>query len=114
MNMGRSKLDFDLQKYSDNSLDSKSMTSMIPSRRRKEIIDKFSFFTNRVATEYLNREDGVLFFQRYPDENRSIALYEGLSIDKAEKITREIYRNNPKIVEWAPSEIIDRRERLGL
>ncbi len=69
------ELDSELQKYSDHSLDTRDMTFLIPSRRRKEIVDRFSSFTYRVATEFLNREDGMLFLEQYPDVYSSETLY---------------------------------------
>ncbi len=56
--------------------------SLLSPREQYTLLQVFAESNQKVAREYLGREDGVLFFERVPDPEDPWTPYEGLTVEK--------------------------------
>jgi hypothetical protein len=56
--------------------------SLLSPRERLDIVKFFDESNQKVAREYLGREDGKLFYEPWPDPNEPWEPYEGLTVEK--------------------------------
>lgn len=76
-------------------------SSILSPSDRLEILKRFENTNERIAREYLGREDGVLFYDRVPDGQESWAMPE-LPDQVFQEITDYIKENDEKVFELLP------------
>lgn len=52
---------------------------------------------NYIAKKYLNREDGILFYEKPPRIDQELSKFEELRLDKAIEITKYLYDKEPNL-----------------
>jgi hypothetical protein len=66
---------------------------------RREIIAKYEPSNKRIAIEYLNRADGILFYEELPQQDDIWEEYNGLKLEKALPILMQIIMKQQKMIE---------------
>jgi hypothetical protein len=67
--------------------------NLLSPHERLEIIQSFNESNQRVAREYLGREEGKLFYEALPDPDEPWEPYEGLTVEKVVPIFAQIIYN---------------------
>jgi hypothetical protein len=70
---------------------------LFPPSKCLEILTDCEKVNSKIAREYLNREDGRLFFEPLPDPDEPWVPYPGLSKENAEEIVDFLFDKNPKL-----------------
>jgi hypothetical protein len=97
----------------DNSTTNSFSTNknLISPKIRYDAYIKNEAFYNRLATEYLNRLDGKLFYDPPPDPSEFWEPYNGLQEEEAQRITKFLHHNYPGLVRSIHKELIAIRNR---
>ena len=61
--------------------------------QRIQIIEKYQKQNENVAREYLDREDGILFYDEPPSLNEPWAPYPGINEESQKRIERHLNKN---------------------
>jgi hypothetical protein len=71
----------------------------ISPQKRREIIAKYEPSNRKIAIEYLNRPDGILFYEDLPTQDDKWEEYNGLKLEKALPILMQIIMKQQKMIE---------------
>jgi hypothetical protein len=84
------------QEYKKADFDS---YGFISPQKRREIIAKYEQSNRKIAIEYLNRADGILFYEELPQQDDEWEEYNGLKLEKALPILMQIIMKQQKMIE---------------
>jgi hypothetical protein len=84
------------QKYRKGKYDTYGFLSP---QMRREIIAKYEPSNRKIAIEYLNRADGILFYEEPPQNDDNWEEYHGLELETALPILMQIIMKQQKMIE---------------
>lgn len=84
----------------------------LPPARRRQILTLCADFNAKVAREFLQRPDGVLFHEPWPDEDAPFTPYDGMTLDKAVPIFLYVLMKQHQEIAWLRSQVVDRPGRI--
>ncbi len=70
--------------------------SLISPGKQIEILENYESSNQIIAKDYLNRENGVLFFEKYPDTRRPWEPFEPINLKQFIPLVMEILTNQEK------------------
>lgn len=71
----------------------------ISPQKRREIIERYDLSNKKIAKEYLNRSDEILFYEELPGQDDNWEEYTGLKLERALPILMQIIMNQQKMIE---------------
>jgi hypothetical protein len=87
---------YSLKKQSEKK-PSQRKHNLFPPSKCLEILNDCEKVNTKIAREYLGREDGRLFFDPLPDEDKAWEPYPGLSEETAEEIVNFLFDKNAQL-----------------
>lgn len=81
---------------------------------RLAVIERYSGLNSRIATEYLGREDGRLFYDPLPSLHDEWKPYPGLTRERAEQITAWLQRTDAALADKLAARLREPAQRDGI